>query len=270
MKSLGSGVWARTVCGSLALAWASLDPVSAAPAPTLLTRAVGKVELKAPASRTFQTALKNQEILPGSVLRTGPNGAGELVFPDRTVIRLSGKTEGNLAADGRSFALKEGALLYQAPASARGGVKVTTGGLTLEIRGTTGILERYQDFYAKMLVVTGTGRIYLSKLGESVLVRPGQMIITKPSAKTLPEPVNFSLAQLARTSLLLKSGPLPNQEEIARAIAKQKADPALIETNLVIFGRGTLVNLLPPSPTPTAARKNPRPSPTAAPPTVPP
>jgi len=45
--------------------------------------------------------------------------------------------------------------------------------------------------------------------------------------------------------------PLASSGRIEAEIRKQQADPDFTPTNLVIYGRGTLVNLMPPTPTPT-------------------
>jgi hypothetical protein len=65
----------------------------------------------------------------------------------------------------------------------------------------------------------------------------------------LPEPVDFEIGQLYRTSLLIGRdfARLASQPQIAAEIQKQRADPSLIPTNLVIYGRGTMVNLADPS-----------------------
>ncbi len=80
---------------------------------------------------------------------------------------------------------------------------------------------------------------------------PGQMLIVNPKGKGLPEPVDVDLDRLMKTSLLITGfGPLPSLDLIAQAIlaqTKMKNDGGLIETNLVIFGGGTLVSKLDPT-----------------------
>ena len=129
--------------------------------------------------------------------------------------------------------------------------------------GTTGIIERYGSAYVKILVLAGTARVYLGKVvGESVLVNPGQMLITRPGAATLPEAVHFDIAQLRKTSLLMGRdfAPLASSAAIENEIRKQRSDPDFTPTNLVIYGRGTLVTLVPPQPVPA---KSPKPEKTA-------
>jgi quercetin dioxygenase-like cupin family protein len=212
-----------------------------------------KKEVKIAPGRTMpaRAASGRDQLSNGGSIRTGADGEAELTFPDQTVTRLGDQSAAELTDDSRTLELREGAVLFSAPKSGR--VKVRSGGITASIGGTTGIMERHENLYLKILVLEGTVRVYSDKIGESVLVTPGQMLITKPGTQTLPEAVHFDLSQLYRTSTLVNSGfaPLARRDEILRAIKKQQSDPDLIHTNLIIYGRGTLVNLLPPAPTET-------------------
>jgi hypothetical protein len=154
-----------------------------------------------------------------------------------------------LRRQGSDLELQEGAVLFQVPKSVRGAT-IATAGITVATPGTTGLIERYGTAYVKILVLEGTARVYLKKIGESVLVAPGQMLITRPGAATLPEPVHFDIAQLLKTSLLTSRdfGPLASGGRIEEEIRKQRNDPNFTPTNLVIYGRGTLVTLVPPTP----------------------
>ncbi len=116
------------------------------------------------------------------------------------------------------------------------------------IQRRTGLLERNSTAYVKALGLEGAARVFTHELSESILLAPGQLLITNPQAKRLPEPVNFFIAQLYQPSLLINSGfaPLARRDGIQRPISKQKSDASYIPANLVIFGRGILVNLMPP------------------------
>ena len=234
-----------------ALCWAGDARAATEAQGARVTRVIGEVKIAA-AQNAQRAASLNARITDGDAIRTSANARTELTFPDQTLARFGANTLCNLTDNSRSLQLNEGAVLFQAPDSARGGVKVKTGGITISIKGTTGIVERYQDLYVKILVLEGTARVYLNKLGESVLVKAGQLLITKPGTKSLPEAVHFEIAQLYKTSLLTSSdfSPLASRDKIFREIKKQESDPAFIRTNLVIHGRGTLVNLVPPTPTP--------------------
>jgi hypothetical protein len=91
-------------------------------------------------------------------------------------------------------------------------------------------------------------------LGESLLVQPGQILITKPAITALPEPADFDIAREMKTCLLVRDfPPLPSQRLIESEEQKQLkliAKGTYIPSNLVIFGRGTQVNLVNPTPAP--------------------
>ncbi|MEM6886275.1 MAG: FecR domain-containing protein, partial [Verrucomicrobiota bacterium] len=61
-----------------------------------------------------------------------------------------------------------------------------------------------QKGFSKMIVLEGKMRVYLNdRLGESMVIEPGQMIILNPNANRLPQPVNVDLNRLTRTSGLI-------------------------------------------------------------------
>jgi hypothetical protein len=58
--------------------------------------------------------------------------------------------------------------------------------------------------YSKLVVLEGDMRVFLNnRVGESRIIRPGQMIILNPMATRLPEPVNVRLDRLVGTSKLV-------------------------------------------------------------------
>lgn len=109
--------------------------------------------------------------------------------------------------------------------------------------------------FVKVMVLEGTLRLYLNnRVGESVLVKAGEMIILSPNATVIPPAIQFDIARLAETSLLVNNkfwGPAANELALAavnREIASQARSIEqgdLIKTNLVIYGGGTNVTLTP-------------------------
>lgn len=58
--------------------------------------------------------------------------------------------------------------------------------------------------FSKMIVLEGKMRVYLNdRLGESMIIEPGQMIILNPNANRLPQPVDVNLQRLTDTSSLV-------------------------------------------------------------------
>ena len=142
-------------------------------------------------------------------------------------------------------------MLLRVPKDA-GGAQINTAAVTAAITGTTVMLEYHPDAFIKFIILEGTGRIFRKDhLGESVLLHAGQMLIVNPNGKGLPDPVEVDLERLMKTSLLINGfPPLPSSNLITRAINSQDAkinEGDLIETNLVIFGGGTIVSLLDPT-----------------------
>ena len=193
----------------------------------------------------------------GDAIDTGAASRSELILADQTIIRLGPKTAVSFSEGTRTLNLGEGAMLFQIPKSA-GKVRMKTDAITTASTGATGIIERHGQFYVKVLVLEGTVRCYLTnRLGESLLLRPGQILITKPDNPALPEPADFDIAREMKTCLLVREfQPLPSQRLIEFEEQKQLkliAKGTYIPSNLVIFGRGTQVTLVnAPSTTPTS------------------
>ncbi len=126
-----------------------------------------------------------------------------------------------------------------------GGAKISTAAVTAAITGTTILLEAHPHSYLKFIVLEGTGRIYLpGRLGESVLVNAGQMLIAKSNATRLPNPVDVNVKRVMKTSRLVTGfRRLGSHGLIAQVEAEQdraKAEGELYDTNLAIYGGGTI------------------------------
>jgi hypothetical protein len=203
-------------------------------------------------------AVVNDNVANGTGVETGIDSRTELTFADQTLARLSANTTFSFNKGARNLDLADGAMLLRVPRGA-GIAKITTAAVTAAIADTTVIIEYHPHAYIKFISLEGTARVYLKRRpGESVLVRPGQMLITNPDAKSLPDPVDIDLDRLLKTSRLivdfppLGSGQLMTNE--IRNQRDQKSRGVLIDTNLVIFGKGTLVSLTNPAQT-NAANK---------------
>ena len=162
--------------------------------------------------------------------------------------RLGPKTTVSIQRSNAHHESWEGAVLFQIPKGARE-IKIKTAAITAASTGATGIIERHGQFYVKLLVLEGTVRCYLTnRLGESLLVQPGQILITKPDVTALPEPADFDIAREMKTCLLVREfQPLPSQRRIESEEQKQLnliAKGTYIPSNLVILGRGTQVTLV--------------------------
>ncbi len=214
-----------------------------------VTQVVNDVKLL-PAQAAPRPAAVSDEVRDNTAVRTGGSSRSELTFADQTIARLGANTIFSFEKGTRNLELGGGAMLLRVPKNA-GGAKITTAAVTAAITGTTLIMEYHPDSYIKIIVLEGTVRAYQKEmLGDSVLIHAGQMIIMR-IGQPLPDPVDFDLDRLLRTSLLINGfGPLPSEDLMAQASKQQlmaKANGRLIDTNLVIYGRGTLVSLRDPT-----------------------
>jgi hypothetical protein len=247
-----------------------------------VTQVVKDVKLL-PTGAAARPATVNDEVRDGIAVRTGVDSRSELKFTDQTLARLGANTLFSFSEGTRNLNLQDGAMLLRVPKGA-GGAKINSSAVTAAITGTTVMLETHavtkknKNSYYKFIVLEGTARLYLpGRLGESTLVKAGQMIIMRPDSKTIPEPVDVDISKITQSSLLVTgfSTPLGSETLIAFERTRQneqKNSGQLIETNLVIYGGGTNVVLADPNTVDVAvsaessAAKSPAPSPNPTPP----
>lgn len=222
--------------------------LAASPQPPRITQITNEVQLLDPVAAA-RPAVLDEEMRDGIVIRTGKDSRAELTFADGMVVRLAAATDFSFRDGRRDLNLGEGAVLIQASRKAKG-AKIHAAGVSAVVTATTMMFE-YHPGVCKFLVLEGTGRLYRpGHLGDSVLVKPGQMVIGNPSAP-LSDPVDFDIGRFVRTShFVVDLPPLASDKAMARESEKQqheKSKKNLIDTNLVIFGGGTLVSLVDPA-----------------------
>ena len=162
-----------------------------------VTQIVRDVKLL-PNAAPARPASVNDQVRDGTAVRTGIESRSELMFTDATLARLGANTIFSFTEGTRNLELTDGAMLLRVPKNA-GGAKINTAAVTAAITGTTIMLEFHKNSYIKFIVLEGTGRIFIpNRVGESVLVHAGQMLITKPNAKNLPSPVDVDIRKLMK------------------------------------------------------------------------
>lgn len=233
--------------GLVALAIGSARVAAAEKKEARLTRVIEDVQLID--ANAVRPALVNSSVGEGTEVRTGANARAELTFSDQTIARLGTKTVFKFKDGARNLDLAEGAVLIQVPKNDRG-AKIRTASVAAALTGTTVVFEYHPAVY-KFLVLDGTGRLYRpGHVGDSVLVRAGQMVFGKPNG-ALSDPVDFDLGRFLKTCRFIADfPPLPSETLMADESQKQqreKSKKILIDTNLVIFGRGTLVSIVDPA-----------------------
>ncbi len=226
-------------------------------------------------------AVANDVIEGKTGVRTGQKSRAELVFEDSTLTRLGANTIFNFENGSRNMDLGAGTIMLQVPKNA-GGATIRTAAVTAAVTGTT-ILFEYtpgtkkpklgsgknvvpfeknpvptekksdapKPGYIKAMVLEGHLRITLTtKLGESIVLGPGQMIIMTDDGEVLPEPVDFDIETVTFSSRLTDNRfwqgrkrqlEYPLIQEAIDDQVKRKDDGSLITTNLLINGRGTNV-----------------------------
>lgn len=209
-----------------------------------VTKIVNRVQVVDPAKGPHAASL-HETIRDEIELKTGVKSRSELLFQDNTLTRLGPETSFSFKAGTRDLNLDKGTMLLQVP-KGLGGAKIRTAAVTAAITGTTILMEHRPGKSVKVLVLEGSLR--LSVKGDSVVLRPGRMVLMRPDARKIPPPVSVDLKKIVRTSSLVnmskkKGGAaLPSDALIEQEIAQQAQDKArsdLVETDVVIHGSGT-------------------------------
>ena len=218
-----------------------------------VTKIINDVKVVDPAAGERRARL--QDIIRDQIaLTTGIKSRSELLFEDNTLTRIGPESYFSFKGGTRDMTLDKGTLLLQVP-KGLGGAKVHTAAVTAAITGTTIMMEYVPKHDIKVLVLEGSLRLSVNgRFGDSLLLTPGRMVIMRPDAKRIPDPVTVDLKHVVQTSTLVNmhhgkkaGGPsLPSLPLIEKEVAQQEKDKhghSLINTNLVIAGKGTKVLL---------------------------
>jgi FecR protein len=283
-----------------------------------VTKIINQVKLIDPVSGDRDAKL--DDVVRGDLaLITGIKSRSELLFQDNTLTRLGPESYFSFKSGTRDMTLQKGTMLLQVP-KGLGGAKIHSASITATITGTTIMMEYVPQREIKILVLEGTLRLSMNgRFGDSLLMTPGKMVIMSPNARRVPDPITVDLKKVVHTSTLVNMGEkhakqasgdtstLPSIKSIEKEVDRQQSGKdrhRLVDTNLVILGKGTTVVLgsdnlmadlavrndvaniaaslvpspkpevtLPPTPNPTpnpAPTPNPNPPPNGAPPPPPP
>src|SRR5437764_2919274 len=211
-----------------------------------VTKIINRVSVIDPAKGGHPAAVRDV-IKDDLGLQTGVKSRSELLFQDNTLSRLGAETFFSFKTGTRDLTLEKGSMLLQVP-KGLGGAKIHSAAVTGAITGTTIMMEYGPGKYLKVLVLEGSLRLSRNGSGDSLVLHPGKMVIMRPDAKKIPDPVDVDLAQIVRTSTLVNfpgSNILPSMPLIQAAIndqAKELTKGTLVPTNLVM-GHGTNVVL---------------------------
>src|SRR5437762_187068 len=214
-----------------------------------VTKIINRVSLIEPA-KGARPAVVRDVIKDDRGLQTGARSRSELLFQDNTLTRVGAETFFSFKTGTRDLTLEKGSMLLQVP-KGLGGAKIHTAAVTAAITGTTIMMEYSPGQYLKVLVLEGSLRLSRNgSFGNSLVLHPGKMVIMRPDAKKIPDPIDVDLAEIIRTSTLVNfpgSNILPSMSFIQAAIndqARELTKGTLVPTNLVM-GHGTNVVLAP-------------------------
>src|SRR5438105_7512725 len=212
-----------------------------------VTKIINRVSVVDPAKGGHPAMLRDV-IKDDLALQTGPKSRSELLFQDNTLTRICAETFFRFKTGTRDMTLEKGSMLLQVP-KGLGGATIHTAAVTAAITGTTIMMEYSPGQYLKVLVLEGSLRLSRNgSFGDSLVLHPGKMVIMRPDAKKIPDPIDIDLAEIVRTSTLVNfpgGNTLPSMPLIQAAIADQAkavAKGTLVPTNLVM-GHGTKVVL---------------------------
>jgi hypothetical protein len=188
-----------------------------------VTRVVNKVEV-IPAGATPQPADVGEIIRGRTGVRTGGDSRAQLTFADQTLARLGANTLFSFERGTRALDLENGSILLQVPKGA-GGATIRSAPVTAAITGTTIMMEYSpgNPGTVKLICLEGTVRLGLAgRLGESMLIGPGQMIAVAANARSLPNPVTVDVKRILKTSKLVKEGDLESMGLIIETVETQQ------------------------------------------------
>src|ERR1700682_6425705 len=202
-----------------------------------VTKIINRVSVVDPEKGGHPAAIR--EVIKDDLgLQTGVQSRSELLFQDDTLTRIGAETFFSFKTGTRDMTLEKGSMLLQVP-KGLGGAKIHTAAVTAAITGTTIMMEYIPHVYIKVVVLEGSLRLSRNcTSGDSLVLRPGKMVIMRPDAKKIPDPIDVDLEQIVKTSTLVNfpgEAPLPSMPLMQAAIDEQKKQLAksdLIPTNL--------------------------------------
>src|SRR5438093_8138599 len=188
-----------------------------------VTQSIHDVQLLAP-NAAPRPASTNDNVGPGTAVRTGSDSRAELTFTDRTLARLGANSVFSFGEG--EFDLANGnILLYLSKSS--GGARINTAIATSAGTNFTAMAEYHPKSWIKFIILEGHGSVSLKHHpGETRALRAGQMIMVRAGATKLPQPQDIDLSELIKTSMLIaKFPPLPNLNLILREAENQQNLP---------------------------------------------
>ena len=172
-----------------------------------------------PSGSAARPAAVNETVRQGNAVQTGTQSRSELTFKDQTITRLGEKTIYNIGG-GRTIELGSGQFLLYVPKN-KGGAQVKMGPVTAAITGTTVLGHVYPSGIIEFTVLEGSACLHLDRVGQSVQVNGGQMLVYDPVYERLEDPVYVDLQQQLASPLVRDFRALPSAGLIQEQIQSQ-------------------------------------------------
>ncbi len=206
------------------------------------TEIIQEVNVVQATSKSVTPARAHDLFKSPDLVRTGQASRVELTAKDLTITRIGENTTFSYAQSGREIELKQGSVLFHAPAGIGGGA-IKNRGSSAAVLGTTEIGAVLPDGSFKVLCLEGTVTVTLAN-GKSVKLKPGQFVTVSPDGNQLSETMDFNLGQLAdRLQLVVGfSQALSAWHLIEMAVHDQNQQiaagklPNLVSLNVASFG----------------------------------
>ncbi len=193
---------------------------------SIFTEIIQEANILAATSKTVTPAHTNDNFKSPDMVRTGQASRVELTAKDKTITRVGANTTFAFASAGREVNLEKGSVLFHSPAGAGGGV-IKNRGSSAAVLGTTLICTILPDGSFKVMNLEGSVKVSIAG-GDSVILKPGQMISVSADGTALGNVVNFSLGDFVGQSQLVSgfSDALSSSPLIEAAIEAQNAEIA--------------------------------------------
>jgi len=190
-----------------------------------VSQVVHNVQVLAP-NAAPRAASVNDNIRPGTAVRTGSDSHAELTFTNRTLTRLDASTAFSFGESRRDFDLANGSILLYVPRSSWS-ARINTAVATVAGTSFTAMAEYHPKSWVKFIILEGHGSVSLKHHPEETRrLRAGQMVMVRPGATKIPEPQDIDLSKLITTSLLVaRFPPLLNLNLIVRQAENQQNLP---------------------------------------------
>jgi len=199
--------------------WLPNDAAAADLQEAKVTQVVQEVKVL-PAGGAARPVTVNETVRQGNAVQTGVQSRSELTFKDQTITRLGEKTIFNVGGEGRTIELGSGQFLLYVPKKA-GGAKVKMGAVTAAITGTTVLGNVTPSGVIEFTVLEGSACIHLDRVGQTLQVMAGQMVVYDPIAMRLEDPVEVDLQQELSSPLIREFRQLPSAPLIEEEIQSQ-------------------------------------------------